>query len=1204
MASPTLPPPDAPPRSSVGPQAVTIDKRIQQTRRQLKLNDFLTGFLALVAGLLGYLLLAAVADHWLVSGGFGFRSRLVLFLGLVGGAGWYCFRFLFPPLIYQVNPIYAASTLEQARPSLKNGLINLLLLRREGKAEHENPLSARVIEGLQTTTASEVAQIPAEVAVDRVHLIRRGYVLVGLLALSAIYLVFSPKNPMPSFGRVLWPWARIPAPSRVQIEQIEPGDATVFQGRTVTVSAVVEGLRPNEDVLLRYSTEDGQLIDQAVPMSPGQGLGRYECQFPPSKAGLQQSIRYHLTAGDCVTFDYSLQLEIPPTIVVDSVQYTYPPYTGLGERTVTDGADVRAIEGTRITLEASANREILWAGIELDGQANRRIRMRTDGRNARGQFNLTMGEGGETTQRWYQIRFAESETGEGRENLDPVRHRIEVFADLAPKVRLINAPADNATVPLDGMAELKIEASDPDFALSRVAFLAERDGRPLAIPLLLDRTDRGRGYEGPFQATYRFEPAKLGLRVGDEVEYRAVAEDNREPERNRSETEARWLKIGPPENTEPGQSGDSSQNNDSQGRQQEQPGEESQSEPGAPSETDEPEMGPEQAESSEAGEEENEGAPSDDKQSGEAGEESPDEASGEGGEEGSSEEGKSQQDAEGEEGGEASEEGSAGERKREEPVDGETNAGDVFEEVLKQMEKEKEKEQEQEGNQSEGAGEQSESGKQEGEESKPGQESKPGEGEPAGEPEAGSPSEDAKEHQGDSGVAPNRTEQGEGEGKEEGSQPPQEMGGQGGQPDGASANDNAEQSPETESDASGGRPTGKPGQGETSEDAETVEGGKARPEDLEDAETESVERKPGDPNDGKKPEQSQKSQPGSPEPGKPAGESTQKPEDAQPTPMPQEANQPNSEKPTGSKPAEEQQPSDATSPSTSKRQSDQEQRDPTDGDKSGDGGKGGGQDSDRQGRGTPGSSTPDEEGGAPGGEKGEGETGPGAGEKVPTEQATGNQARKPGEKGEGEGRSDGEAPGQSSQNNQTPPGQQSPSQEPSDTPDGAPSADPSQRGQADPKSRQPGGGTGEMGTSGEGTNQDLGEDAANKEYAEKATDLALEYLEDQLDKTDPNQEMLNNLGWTRDDLKEFVRRWQKMKAGAQEEGPNGDRARQELDDELKSLGLRPTGTSMKGGHVESDSAREKEVIRSAPPAAWRELIQEYTRSIGAGEKRE
>ena len=312
MASPTLPPPEAPPKKPLKSLSTTIDKRIRQTRWQLKMNDFATGSLALVAGILGYLFVATLADHWIVTGGLGFGSRLLLFLGLVGGAGWYCSRVLFPPLIYQVNPIYAARTLEQARPSLKNGLINLLLLRREENVEHENPLSERVIEGLQATTANELDQIPAEVAVDRIHLIRRGYLLVALVAFAAIYLILSPKNPMPSFGRVLWPWARIAAPSRVQIEQVTPGDATIFRGRTVIVSALVQGLRTDEEVLLQYSTADGQLVDQTVPMTPGDQYGRYECQIPPTKAGLQQSLHYHLAAGDCRTFNYTLEMEVPP----------------------------------------------------------------------------------------------------------------------------------------------------------------------------------------------------------------------------------------------------------------------------------------------------------------------------------------------------------------------------------------------------------------------------------------------------------------------------------------------------------------------------------------------------------------------------------------------------------------------------------------------------------------------------------------------------------------------------------------------------------------------------------------------------------------------------------------------------------------------------------------------------------------------------
>jgi collagen type III alpha len=1124
----------------------------------------------------------------------GFTSRLLLFLGLVGGGGWYCFRVLLPPLVYQVNPIYAAKTLEQARPTLKNSLINLLLLRREEKTDHENPLAKRVIEGLQATTANEVDQIPAEVAIDRIHLIRRGYVLLALVALAAIYLVLSPKNPVPSFGRVLWPWARIAAPSRVQIEQLSPGDAIVFQGRSATVSAVVEGLRSGEEVLVRYSTEDGQIVDQAIPMEPADGRNRFECQLPPSKAGLQQSLRYLVTAGDCTTFDYTLEMEVPPTIVVDSVHYTYPAYTGLPERVAADAADIRGIEGTRIALQTTANRDIQWANIEMNGEADQRVRMRVEGRQAQGQFTLKLGRDGDESPRWYQIRFAESETGEGRENLDPVRHRIEVFADRAPQVRLVDAPPDNATVPLDGLAELEIEASDPDFALSRVAVLAERKGRPLAIPLLLDRTDTHRGYEGQFQTTYRFEPDKLGLSVGDEVQYRAVAEDNRQPQRNRSETEPRWLKIGPPERLDPSSTGQ--QQSDPSGRpnQQPRPGKEPQ-DPNDAGDLQQPEMGSEQTDPSQgAAEEGGEGAESEQSQPGENGKGETAEQSDQTGERGSSADSESPQGPgeEGQKDDQSEQEGG----KREQPLDPETNAGDVFDEIRKQMEKEKQ----------EGGEEQPESSGKSGEtpEPKAGEESKTGEGDPAGKPQAGKQSDNAEEHQGKSDVPPNRTEQGGEEegGGEQGSEAPQDMGGQGGQPDGATPGESENKAPETESDSGGGKPTGKPGKGEVSEDAETVDG-QVDPQDLENADINSMERKPADPGDGKEPDQSQKPQPGSPEAGDSSqGDSTQNPEDARPTPMPQETNQPNSKKPTGSQPTDPQQKSEATSPSTSKKQSDQDQREPTDGDRSGAGGKGGGQDSDRKGLGNPGSSTPDEEGGQPGGEKGEGETSSEAGDKVPTDQSTGNQAKEPGGKGEGEGAPEGANPSQQPQeSSQMPQGQQSPSQQPSDAKGGAPGSDPAQRGESDPEGRAPGG-TGKTQGPGEGMQQPLGSEAANKEYAEKATDLALEYIEDQLNETEPNQELLDRLGWDRNDLEQFLRKWQKMKADAKETSPAGNGARQELDDALKSLGLRPSRSTIEGGRIKSDSILKADSIRSDPPPAWRELIQEYNRSIGEGDK--
>ncbi len=526
-------------------KAALIDRRIHQTRRQLKVTDFAAGLIGLAAGLIGYLLAATLADHWFFSGGLGFAGRLLFFLGLVCGAGFYAARHLLPPLVYQINPIYAAQTLEQARPTLKNGLINLLLLRR-GKTRDDGPLSRRILEGLATTTANEVEQIPQEVAVDRIHVIRRGYVLVALLAVLAVYLVFSPKSPMPSFGRILWPWATIDAPSRVRIDQVEPGDTVVYQGRSATISAVVEGLRSGEQVLVRYSSDDGRIVDQAVPMTRAAEFARFECRLPPGKAGLQQTLRYHLVAGDSRTREFMMQMEIPPTILFKSARYQYPAYTGIAERFVTDTADLRAIDGTRVTLEALANRQIQSAEIELNGDRAADSNA-AEGKRALGELRYAHREE-RPEKRAAVVPVAVHGGGNGRaaRELDPVRHQIEVLADAAPEIRLVDPPADRGRVPLDGWIELALGAR-------RSRFLAQAWQSVEKRKIAGCRSQRclivapARGFEGRFNARYRLKPKELGLQPGDEVLYWAEAEGNREPERNRTETDRRWLTIGPPE---------------------------------------------------------------------------------------------------------------------------------------------------------------------------------------------------------------------------------------------------------------------------------------------------------------------------------------------------------------------------------------------------------------------------------------------------------------------------------------------------------------------------------------------------------------------------------------------------------------------------------------------------------------------------------
>ena len=386
--------PPPPPATPVPPPPteceVVINQRLQQTQRQVKGVDIAGGLITLAIGVLAYLLAAAVIDHWLIVGGLGFWGRLGLWLVLVAAAGTYFACRLLPPLLNRINPLFAAATIEQSQPSLKNSLINFLLLR--GRRQEVAP---PVYQAMEYRAAADLSTCEIGVAVDRTHVIRLGYVLVAVLAVFSLYLVLSPKSPIRSAARILWPWSAIEAPTRVTIHDVQPGNATAFYGDFVTVSAEMAGLRAGEPAVLIYSTADGQTVDQAIPMTRPEGDYRYQCRLPPGNLGLQQDHKYYLAAGDCRTRRYRIEVQIAPAIVVDKVSYHYPAYTGMADQTVERQGDLRAIEGTEVTLHATANAEIKpgTAEIDLGCTGHQGRRMSTDGRTAVGHFTLRLNPG-------------------------------------------------------------------------------------------------------------------------------------------------------------------------------------------------------------------------------------------------------------------------------------------------------------------------------------------------------------------------------------------------------------------------------------------------------------------------------------------------------------------------------------------------------------------------------------------------------------------------------------------------------------------------------------------------------------------------------------------------------------------------------------------------------------------------------------------
>ena len=407
--------------------------------------------------------------------------------------------------------MYAARAIEQGSPSLKNSLINLLFFR-----ERRAGISDAVYRTLEEQAAQRLTRVPVETSVDRSLLIRLGYVLVGVVAIAGLYKVFSPKDPLVSAERILLPWADIVPASRVTIAAVTPGSVTVSRGEFVDVSAEVHGLGDDDAMVLRYTTDDGQVVGKPIPMKPaGDGL-RYACRVADEAdgsepVGLTRSLKYRLEAGDARSLDYSIKVVSAPSILVERVDYHYPPYTGYVDRTVDGLGDIRAIEGTRMTIHARANGAIRVADVDFDADGRPDLRMTTKETGADASFELSLREDRQTPRHAsYVLRFTNDE---GRANRDPVKHSIAVDRDHDPEAAVLLPKEKSIDARLDETVAIEVEASDPDFKLSAVRLHGEAAGQSVLDESLLKAEHRGR-----FTTRYSFVPNAHGLKAGDVVQ--------------------------------------------------------------------------------------------------------------------------------------------------------------------------------------------------------------------------------------------------------------------------------------------------------------------------------------------------------------------------------------------------------------------------------------------------------------------------------------------------------------------------------------------------------------------------------------------------------------------------------------------------------------------------------------------------------------
>ncbi|MEM9586458.1 MAG: circumsporozoite protein- membrane associated protein, partial [Planctomycetota bacterium] len=531
MSSATAPP-SAAQRPRGGQRAeMLINKRIDEVASALWWAKLIRDSLRLAIIVMLAVLAWVVVDQWIYSPGALGRSLFCLALVV-----WIVYRVVhnvMPLLGHRVQPEYAARSMERDAPEMKQALTSYVSLANSDRAVG---LQATVVRTIGTQVAGKLNRqesLPSEATGTFAYWIAAIVTLTVLMA----YAVASPKNALQSAARLIAPWASIDPALRVSIQDILPGDASVLAGRDQWISAQIDGLLDGEPASLHWSSTDGNGV---VEMATGDKLpkdadaidtDRFAATLP-IRYSAHAPIRYWIRAGDARSRTYEIKPKNVPVVALESVQYLPPSYTGRLPRTSRSGA-IEAPDGTRVTIRIRTNRAIEAGKIQFNPKT-----IGTEVRATAGVNELTIGPDGQSAEVVFLLRCVDPSVGlvqresyriqvwdgDGQTNPEPIVYPIEVIEDLPPDVAIVVPQQTPREVPLNMQQRIEVHASDPDYGLTLVELRIDRGLESLRSPTLWEDA---KGQLGNQVAEYRFLPAELGLRVGDVVEIRAIATDNR-----------------------------------------------------------------------------------------------------------------------------------------------------------------------------------------------------------------------------------------------------------------------------------------------------------------------------------------------------------------------------------------------------------------------------------------------------------------------------------------------------------------------------------------------------------------------------------------------------------------------------------------------------------------------------------------------------